>query len=74
VFSTEEPPTVDGQVRQELVGTIPAEDGGLQVTYNDQPLYYYVGDDEVGDLEGQGVAGAWFVVATEGTPIEQELD
>ncbi len=74
VFSTgDEVPTVDGEVRQELIGTIPGEDGGLQVTYNDQPLYYYVGDEEVGDLEGHGVAGQWFAVATEGTPIEEEL-
>lgn len=73
VFSTEdEVPTVDGEVREELVGTIAGEDGGLQVTYNDQPLYYYTGDDTVGDLEGQGAAGEWFVVAAEGIPVEEE--
>lgn len=71
IFSSDdEIPTVDGEVREELVGTIA---GDLQVTYNDRPLYYYDGDDEVGDLEGHGVAGEWFIVATEGTPIEEEL-
>ncbi len=75
IFSTDdEVPTVDGQVREELVGTIPGEDGGRQVTYNDRPLYYYAGDEEVGDLEGHGVAGEWFVVATEGIPVAEELD
>jgi predicted lipoprotein with Yx(FWY)xxD motif len=68
IFSTgEETPTVDGEVREELVGTIP---GDLQVTYNEQPLYYYVGDDTVGDVNGQGLADEWFVVATEGVPVE----
>lgn len=71
IFSTdEEAPSVDGEVREELVGTIAGEDGGRQVTYNDQPLYYYVGDDAVGDLEGQGVGGQWFAVSPEGPPIE----
>jgi predicted lipoprotein with Yx(FWY)xxD motif len=73
VFSTGiETPTVDGEVREELVGTIAGEDGGRQVTYNDQPLYYYVGDDEVGDLTGQGLDGQWFVVSAEGRPITEE--
>jgi predicted lipoprotein with Yx(FWY)xxD motif len=73
VFSTgAEMPTVDGEVREELVGTIAGEDGGRQVTYNDQPLYYYVGDEEVGDLTGQGLDGRWFVVSTEGTPVTED--
>lgn len=75
VFSTgDEVPTVDGEVREELVGTIAGEAGGRQVTYNDQPLYYYVGDDMVGDLEGQGVAGAWFAVTPEGPPLGQAAE
>lgn len=74
VFSTaEDGPSVDGAAREELVGTIPGEDGGRQVTYNDQPLYYYTGDDEVGDLEGHGVGGQWFAVSSEGPPIEETV-
>ncbi|MFP4234407.1 MAG: hypothetical protein ACLFUG_05710 [Nitriliruptoraceae bacterium] len=73
VLSTgEELPSVDGEVREELVGTIDADDGALQVTYNGHPLYYYVGDDEVGDAKGQGIEDRWFVVATEGVPVESE--
>jgi predicted lipoprotein with Yx(FWY)xxD motif len=71
IFSTgDEVPSVDGEVREELVGTIAGEDGGRQVTYNDQPLYYYEGDDAVGDLEGHGLAGEWFAVTPEGPPID----
>lgn len=71
ILSTEsEVPPVDGEVREELVGTIEDEDGGLQVTYDGQPLYYYTGDDAVGDLEGQGVGGQWFAVSPEGPPID----
>lgn len=73
VFSTgEELPSVDGEVREELVGTIDADDGTLQVTYNGHPLYYYVGDEAVGDTNGQGIDDRWFVVATEGIPVEGE--
>ena len=73
VFSTgDEVPTVDGQAREELVGTIAGDGAGQQVTYNDQPLYYYVGDDQVGDINGQGIGGQWFAVASEGVPIEEE--
>ena len=69
IFSTgNELPTVDGEVREELVGTIA---GDLHVTYNDQPLYYYDGDDTVGDLDGHGVAGEWFAVSPEGPPLEE---
>jgi len=44
------------------LGTIARTDGGEQVTYNDIPLYYYVKDDEAGDVYGQGVGGVWFIV------------
>jgi predicted lipoprotein with Yx(FWY)xxD motif len=74
IFSTgDELPTVDGEVREELVGTTAGEGGGRQVTYNDQPLYYYEGDDAVGDLEGHGLAGEWFAVTPEGPPIEDAV-
>jgi len=43
------------------LGTITRPDGGIQVTYNDRPLYTFVGDGKPGDTNGQGVAGVWFV-------------
>jgi predicted lipoprotein with Yx(FWY)xxD motif len=45
------------------VGTITRADGTLQVTYNDQPLYFWVNDKVPGDTTGQNVGGVWFVVA-----------
>ena len=44
-------------------GTITRPDGTTQVTYRDQPLYYYVADKKAGDVTGQGVGGVWYVAA-----------
>lgn len=53
------------------VGDLPALDFGVvlsgsgQVTYLDQPLYYYAGDSAPGDRNGEGVGGVWFAVTIE---------
>jgi predicted lipoprotein with Yx(FWY)xxD motif len=60
-FSAEEPLTLPEGVPGEL-GTITRDDGTTQVTYNDWPLYYWVGDQAPGDTTGQGVGDVWFVV------------
>ena len=44
------------------LGTTPRTDGGVQVTYNGMPLYYWVKDQNPGDTTGQNVGGVWFVV------------
>jgi len=41
-------------------------EGTAQATYGDWPLYYYVGDQGPGDVDGQGVDGVWFVVGADG--------
>jgi len=44
------------------LGLIAREDtGGLQYTYNDNPLYYFVGDVNSGDVNGHGNNG-WSVI------------
>lgn len=43
------------------LGVITRDDGTQQVTYNGMPLYYFSGDMQPGDVNGQGVAGVWFV-------------
>ena len=52
-----------------LLGTTERTDGTTQVTYADQPLYYWVGDDAPGDTQGQGVGDIWWVVAPDGAPV-----
>lgn len=58
---------VDGS----LLGTTDRSDGTVQVTYNGMPLYYFADDGSPGDTNGQGIGDVWFVVSTEGEPIQQ---
>lgn len=52
-------------VSASLLGTITRPDGGVQVTYNEHPLYYFSGDGP-GDVNGHGVGDVWFLVAPDG--------
>jgi predicted lipoprotein with Yx(FWY)xxD motif len=58
-------------VTASLVGTTTRRDGGKQATYKSWPLYYYAGDQQPGDLKGQGVGGNWFVVGADGSLVKQ---
>lgn len=42
-------------------GTIVRTDGTTQVTYNGMPLYFYIGDANSGDVNGNGIGGVWEV-------------
>ncbi|MGA9294388.1 MAG: T9SS type A sorting domain-containing protein [Ignavibacteriaceae bacterium] len=42
-------------------GTIMRADSLMQITYKGWPLYYYSGDAEPGDVNGEGFKGIWFV-------------
>jgi predicted lipoprotein with Yx(FWY)xxD motif len=42
---------------------------GSQVAYNGHLVYRYVDDKHPGDLEGQGVFDAWYVLSPSGRPI-----
>ncbi|MFF8955811.1 hypothetical protein [Streptomyces sp. NPDC014894] len=53
-----------------LTGTKVGE-GAEQAVYGDWPLYYYVGDATPGDMNGQGLEGAWFVVGADGRLIKK---
>ncbi len=44
------------------LGTIRRDDGTIQVTYIDMPLYYWINDQQPGDATGQGVNEVWFVI------------
>ena len=60
-------------VDDSLLGTTERDDGSMQVTYSDQPLYYFAGDQSAGDLNGQAVGGIWWVVGADGEKITDEL-
>lgn len=63
-------PTAGEGVDAELLGTTERDDGDMQVTYNDRPLYHYATDEAPGDTNGQGVGDRWYVVGPDGEPIE----
>lgn len=72
------PPVVaDGDVSvgdgldPELVGSVERPDGTMQLTYGGHPLYTYARDSEAGDTNGQGLGGAFFLVAPGGTSITE---
>jgi predicted lipoprotein with Yx(FWY)xxD motif len=44
------------------LGLTTRQDGSRQVTYQGQPLYYWVRDTAPGDTTGQNVGGVWFVL------------
>ncbi|MGX2961176.1 hypothetical protein JNUCC23_18115 [Peribacillus sp. JNUCC 23] len=47
-------------------GTIKREDTGAeQVTFKGFPLYYFVNDQQVGDVNGEGVKDVWYIVNKE---------
>lgn len=46
---------------------ITREGGSLQVTFKLIPLYYYAGDQQVGDTNGNNVGGVWHVATSVST-------
>lgn len=47
-------------------GTIKREDNGAkQVTFKGFPLYYFLNDKQVGDVNGEGVKDVWYIVNNE---------
>ncbi len=51
------------------LGTLVRDDGTTQVTYNGHPLYYFAGDSQAGDTNGQGIGGKWYLVSPDGEPL-----
>ncbi|MGO4189711.1 COG4315 family predicted lipoprotein [Pseudarthrobacter sp. TAF60_1] len=52
------------------LGTITTPDGAKQLTLNGLPLYYYAKDKKPGDVGGQGVGGAWYLLDPAGEMIK----
>jgi predicted lipoprotein with Yx(FWY)xxD motif len=49
-----------------IIGYVERADGHCQVTINGWPVYYFVGDEKAGDINGQGVNDKWFAIAPTG--------
>lgn len=64
--------SVAGDVDEALVGTTERTDGTPQVTYAGMPLYYYVQDQQPGDVTGQGVGGVWWVIDADGNKVTEQ--
>jgi predicted lipoprotein with Yx(FWY)xxD motif len=67
---TREPPTAGPGADADLLGTIRRGQGGLQVTYNGRPLYFYEHEGP-GEIKCHNVdlhGGMWWVVTARGDP------
>ncbi|GAB4100326.1 hypothetical protein [Sinomonas halotolerans] len=69
--TSEGAPKLEGVTAE--VGSIATEDGKQQVTVNGMPVYYYAKDTAPGQVNGQGVAGVWYVVGPDGTMVQTQL-
>lgn len=62
--------TAGSGLDQATLTTITRADGSTQVKYGDFPLYYFATDTAVGQTNGQGVGGKWYVVGANGQLIQ----
>jgi predicted lipoprotein with Yx(FWY)xxD motif len=69
-LTTGSAPVAGSGIDPTLVGVISRADGTTQATYNHFPLYYYANDVAAGDVNGQGVNDAWYVLSPAGKKIE----
>ncbi len=60
VFHTAEL-TLDAGLDSDDFGSITRGDGTTQTTYKGWPLYYYAGDGQEGDVQGDGINDLWYV-------------
>lgn len=47
-------------------------DGNNQVTYDGKLLYYFAGDANPGDVNGQGVGDVWFALTADGELVKDK--
>jgi predicted lipoprotein with Yx(FWY)xxD motif len=72
-FTTNGTPKAGSGTTAPLIGTTKRSDGTTQVTYNEHPLYYYAGDQQPGDTNGQNLdqfGAEWYVLSPAGKTIK----
>jgi predicted lipoprotein with Yx(FWY)xxD motif len=65
-------PTYGDNLQASMFSTFTRADGSKQVAVNGHPLYLYAADTKAGDAKGNGVAGVWYVVGTNGKKIDED--
>ncbi|NNF67209.1 MAG: c-type cytochrome [Gammaproteobacteria bacterium] len=64
------------------LSTITRDDGSRQAAHDGRPLYFFAGDNNPGDINGQGAGGVWWLIEysqlyetlyDETTPLEPQL-
>jgi len=60
IFYAEDPSLGEGLDPDDF-GSIDRGAGQMQTTYKGWPLYYFVNDEDPGDMNGEGLIEAWFV-------------
>ncbi len=66
--------TADPAIPGEFGTITRSDDGTLQVTYNGMPLYYWIHDQNPGDMTGEGVGNVWWVAAPATVYISRSAD
>jgi predicted lipoprotein with Yx(FWY)xxD motif len=55
-------PVADAPTADRDFGSIQRDDGTQQLTYRNQPVYYFIKDKKPGDVNGDNVKGIWHVI------------
>jgi predicted lipoprotein with Yx(FWY)xxD motif len=71
---TQGSPKLGEGVDASLVGSATLPDGSKIVTYNQMPLYYFVGDTKAGETKGQGAGNVWYVLSPEGKAVDNDKE
>jgi predicted lipoprotein with Yx(FWY)xxD motif len=64
------PPQGGQGLNPALLTAVPRQDGSMQVMYGKWPLYYFSGDQQAGQTNGQGSKGIWWLVAPTGKLVK----
>ena len=54
--------TTELQTLPKPFGVLQRSNGELQVTLNGSPLYFFIGDQNPGDINGDNLGGTWHII------------